>query len=187
MQHLLETTLDDLRASPIAHVAVLLPEDVHMEGGAQHVWFCFVRVAAGALKGAVLLFRIGLEEYPSRPPTMTAVTSLGPFAEEISESLRLQRAAYTATTPMTRVLVGLCRAVTEIDSDARDGAALAASSRADFDKSFSDVFIPTEEVAALAGTIDRQASLLRDSRSFLTASELFLSQSGAEIGLSQSK
>jgi hypothetical protein len=180
--------LEEVRVTPLAHVAVLLPEDVQLDAHGQHVWFCFVRATSGALSGAVLLFRICLDQYPNRAPSFTAVTPLGPFAAEIDESLRLLLGSYTATTPMSSLLVGLRRAVTDIESDARDGASLARASREMFEKSFGDVFLPSEELAALAGTIERRpASLLRDSQSFLTASQLFLSQSGMDIGLSQSQ
>ncbi len=185
MQNLLLLTLEELTSRPIAHVAVLLP-DVIDDKAAPTSWFCFVRCTAGALNGAVLVFDIGMALFPHQSPVFTCLTPLEGLSDTVNDGIKRLTAAYTATTPLRSMLVELKHLLTHIPSEgeaAATGAAVAKRSRSEFEAQFADVFLPSDELEALVGTIE-QRSVLQDSQSFLTASQLFMSQSGMDISKS---
>jgi hemerythrin-like domain-containing protein len=110
------------------------------------------------------------------------------------EEIALLLGSFTATSSLRKVICDLRNLIGQIEPDARDAKSVSSAAKATFQQNFSgqdvhnkkkpyflfarllDVFFPSQELEALAQTIEHH--VLRDSRQFLTASQLFMSTSG---------
>ncbi len=151
MNNLLNKTLEQLSSQPIAHAAILASQDV--DGVDPNVLFLFFDVQQGGLKGAVLMFRLSMELFPHKIDCLP-VSSLGDFAQQINEDIKMLLGSFTATSNLRDFIVNLRNSLFGIESDARDGVALARATRKLFEEnaSFRDVFFPSEELEQLAQT-----------------------------------
>ena len=160
----MELVVEELRSRPLAGVAVLLPEEAGRVGGP---WFAFVAPRRGALSGGVVVLE---------GDSLRVLGSLGEFGEEAERRLR------ECSRQKNAVRMRLRRArdaLEEMEAGGRDAERVARETRAEFEKLFGDVYLPTDEAEDLADDAANSKSVLRNSSFFLTASQLFLSTSGA--------
>lgn len=98
---LLDKTLEELMEHPISHVALLSDEAV-----SKNAWFVLVEVKKGALAGAVVVFRFGLELYPHKIDIAPAL-DLCQFRDEVLEETSLLLGSFTATSNLRDLIVNL--------------------------------------------------------------------------------
>lgn len=161
---------EDVEDRPLGCVGLLVDD---------FVWLVFVQPSKGPLKGAVLIYRLELNNFPDSAPSWSGLSFVPTdFFEKVT-------AQWTATQSLREYLEALRNHIQHVELEQDLAERIVKDTKEVFASQFGNaVFIPSMEVEALQQTVKRKP-IDSDRRAFLTASQLF-SMSSSNIGISMS-
>ena len=174
MEGFLEKQLESVTLRPIARVAVVQSP----EAGRMGEVFVFVQPKEGSLAKAYLIFRLDISQMPQKINAQP-MSELGSASSAVATLLRsLCDERFSATTELREFLCWL-RQDFDAFSCEEDLSSVIATSQKVREETFADVFLPTEELEEMMSNVSQPKPSLNVSSAWLTASQLWLSTSGA--------